>query len=207
MEKEEDLSKEEKSCRDMCGAVNFSEKKASPGMSIVMSRWIGLQGTSRIVREHGKEVSARLPDRMLQQMKTFGDALPAAREAEIAARFDVCEMREIRDGGIWRALWEMAEDQNAGLTVRLWSIPVRQETIEVCEIFGLNPYELLSGGAFLMVTGQGEALAAELEEAGIHAAVIGWITDSNDRIVLHRTSQGIKKRYLNRPGADEIEKL
>lgn len=202
-----DVSEKEKSCRDRREIVIPSEKRVSPGMSIVMSRWIGLQGTSRIVREHERKVSARLPVRMIQQMKTFGDALPAAGEAEIAARFDVCEKREIRTGGIWRALWELAEDQSVGLTVRQWSIPVRQETIEVCEIFGLNPYELLSGGAFLMVTGQGEALAAELEEAGIHAAVIGWITGSNDRIVLHRTSQGIKKRYLNRPGADEIEKL
>ncbi len=207
MEKEEDLSKEENSCRDRHGNVNCSENKVSPGMSIVMSRWIGLEGTSRIVREHRKEVSARLPVRMIQQMETFGDGLPVSAEKEIAACFDVCDMREIRAGGIWRGLWELAEDHEVGLTVQLWSIPVRQETIEVCEIFGLNPYELLSGGAFLMVTDRGEALATELEKAGIHGAVIGQITDSHDRIVLHRTSQGMKKRYLNRPGADEIEKL
>ena len=42
-----------------------------------------------------------------------------------------------------------------------------------------------------------------LEEAGIPAAFIGKITDSNDRIILN----GENCRYLNRPGADEIEKL
>ncbi|MCD8327184.1 MAG: hypothetical protein LUC90_11045 [Lachnospiraceae bacterium] len=207
MEKGNDVSGGEKVCRYMPEAGAFGIREISPGMSIVMSRWIGLQGTARIVCEHESEVAVRLPVRMIRQMMTYAEDLSLAAQTKIAERFNVCEMLEIKDGGIWRALWELAQDRGVGLTVQLWKIPVRQETVEVCEIFGLNPYELLSGGALLMVTNQGEALAEALEEAGIHGTVIGRITDSNDRIVLHHTSQGLKKRYLNRPGIDEIDKL
>ncbi|MCD7863324.1 MAG: hypothetical protein LUG61_07400 [Lachnospiraceae bacterium] len=176
-------------------------------MSIVMSKWIGLQGTACLVRERETEVTARLPVGMVREMAAYGDGLTVAAEQEIAARFDVCDLREIRDGGIWRTLWELGEDHDTGLTVDLHKICVKQETIETCEIFGFNPYELLSGGAVLMVTWQGEALTAALLEAGIHAAVIGFITDSHDRIVIRHTTDGVKARYLNRPGVDEIEKI
>ncbi|MCD7750338.1 MAG: hypothetical protein LUI10_01115 [Lachnospiraceae bacterium] len=185
----------------------FSGKEICPGMSIVMSKWIGLAGTARLVREHEREVSGRLPLRMIRSMAAYDEALSVDAEMKIAARFDVCDLREVREGGIWRALWELGEDHDIGLTVDLHKIPVKQETIEVCEICGKNPYELLSGGAMLMVTWQGEAFVSALTQAGVHAAVIGWITDSHDRIVIRHTTDGVKVRYLNRPGADEIEKI
>ncbi len=187
-------------CRDRLEDRYVSERKVSPGMSIVMSKWIGLTGTARIAREHEREVSGRLPARMIRGMEAYGDDLSVDAEKQAAARFDVCDLREVTEGGIWRALWEMADDHDIGLTVDLHKIPVRQETIEVCEICGLNPYELLSGGAALMVTWQGEALVEALAEAGVHAAVIGFITDSHDRIVIRHTADGVKIRYLNRPG-------
>ncbi len=167
-----------------------------------MSKWIGLMGTAGIVREHEREVSSCLPSRMIRGMAAYGDDLSVDVETETAARFDVCDLREVEEGGIWRALWELAGDYDVGLTVDLHKIPVRQETIEVCEIFGLNPYELLSGGAMLMVTWQGEALTEALTEAGVHAAVIGFITNTHDRIVIRHTADGVKVRYLNRPGGD-----
>ncbi|MCD8379041.1 MAG: hypothetical protein LUC95_01655 [Lachnospiraceae bacterium] len=183
----------------------ISEKELSPGMSIVMSKRIGLMGTARLVREHEREVSKRLPVRMIRSMTAYDEELSVDTEMEIAAHFDVCDLREVKEGGIWRALWELAEDHDVGLTVDLHKIPVKQETIEVCEIFGENPYELLSGGAMLMVTWQGEAVASALTQAGVHAAVIGWITDSRDKIVIRRTADGVKVRYLNRPGAAATE--
>jgi hydrogenase expression/formation protein HypE len=38
----------------------------------------------------------------------------------------------------------MAEASGVGLEIDLKKIPVRQETIEICEFFGINPYELIS---------------------------------------------------------------
>ena len=42
------------------------------------------------------------------------------------------------------ALYSLAKENKCGYEVNLRDIPVRQFTIEICELFGLNPYELES---------------------------------------------------------------
>lgn len=82
-------------------------------------------------------------------------------------------------------------------------ISILQETIEVCEHFRLNPYQMISTGSFLAVTDNGEVLADALNNQGITAAVIGHTTDNNDKILRN----GEEMRYIDRPAPDEILKL
>ena len=63
-------------------------------------------------------------------------------------------------------------------------VPIRQETIEICEIFDINPYKLNSEGAVLIGIPAGEALVQELRRMGMMAAVIGQTNAGNDRIAL-----------------------
>ncbi len=70
-------------------------------------------------------------------------------------------------------LWQLAAENGVGLVADLKRIPVRQETIEVCEYFDLNPYELMAGGSLLILTENGGELVRALETAGVPAAVIG----------------------------------
>ena len=56
------------------------------------------------------------------------------------------------DGGVLCALWKMAEASGTGLKADLRKIPIRQETIEICEKFDLDPYRLLSSGSVLLGT-------------------------------------------------------
>lgn len=82
-------------------------------------------------------------------------------------------------------------------------ISVRQETIEVCENYRLNPYQLTSTGSFLMLAADGKGLAGELRRNGIEAAVIGRTTDNNDKVIRN----GEEIRYIDRPAPDEINKI
>lgn len=65
------------------------------------------------------------------------------------------------EGGILSGLWKMAEASGVGLDVDLRRIPIRQETIEVCERLDVDPYKLESEGTVLLGTGQGDALVRE----------------------------------------------
>ncbi|MBP5733586.1 MAG: hydrogenase maturation factor, partial [Lachnospiraceae bacterium] len=88
--------------------------------------------------------------------------------------------------------------------VDLKKIPVRQETIEVCEVCGVNPYEMRSGGSLLVTAEDGEKVANALEAEGIPAVVIGKLTEGSDRIILNEE----EVRYLDRPkGADAIAEI
>ena len=102
------------------------------------------------------------------------------------------------DGAVW-----MAEASGVGLEIDLKKIPIRQETVEICNHLDLNPYELISGGSLLIAADDGYALAESLEKAGIPAAVVGRATAGNDRIVLN----GEEKRFLGPVRTDEIHKL
>ena len=74
-------------------------------------------------------------------------------------------------------------------------IPIKQETVEVCEFFGYNPYEIRSDGALLMVTSEGNALIERLAQEGVSAGVIGMIMDGNDKVILNDD----EKRFLEPP--------
>ena len=82
-------------------------------------------------------------------------------------------------------------------------IPVKQETIEICEFFELNPYELLSGGCLIMTADNGENLVMALKREGIPSVIVGRTTDRNDRVIYNED----EKRYLDRPKTDQIYKV
>ena len=90
-----------------------------------------------------------------------------------------------------------------GLDVDLKKIPVRQETIEVCELFHINPYQLTSAGCFLLAAADGEEAAERLGRQQIRAQVIGRMRNDRDKIIRN----GEEARFLDRPGSDEIWKI
>lgn len=54
-----------------------------------------------------------------------------------------------------------------------------------------------------MTADSGEHLVQALEADGIPGTVIGTVTDNNDRVVINED----EKRFLERPGWDEINKI
>ena len=80
---------------------------------------------------------------------------------------------------------------------------ILQETVEVCERYRLNPYQLSSVGSFLVVSEEADELAEKLREYGVQAEVIGRMTDNNDKII----QNGEEIRYIDRPAPDEIYKI
>ena len=170
------------------------------GQEIVVSKWIGLEGTVRLAREREKELCGRYPAKMVREAAAFDRYLSVIPEAATAIKSGVCGMHDVSRGGIFGALWELAQSAGVGLEIELKKIPLRQETVEICEFFEINPYELLSGGCLLMTTADGGALAAALMRENIPAAVIGRTTQGNDRVLYNDE----EKRYLDKPKTDQI---
>lgn len=163
----------------------FSPQNIKAGQDVVLTKWIGLEGTSIIAKEKEEVLTTRFSIGLIEEAKGFDKYLSVVKEAATAIRSGVCAMHDISSGGIFAALWEIAESADVGLQIDLKKIPVKQETIEVCEFFELNPYSLSSGGSMLMVTEKGHDLVNALQEEHINAAVIGKIMDGNDRIVMN----------------------
>ena len=109
-------------------------------------------------------------------------------------------IREIGDGGILNALWYMNEELGSGMEIDLRKIPIRQETVEILELFNVNPYYAKSDGAWLLVTQDPVSLAEACEKAGLPCALIGHLTPGPARII----KNGDSVRYLDRPQEDAL---
>ncbi len=177
--------------------------KAEPGQDIVISKWIGLEGTACLAKHNREKLLARYPAYMVEEAEGFDRFLSIIPEAATAGKSSVCAMHDASEGGIFASLWELAEGAGVGLTIDLKKLPLRQETVEVCECLGVNPYELRSGGCLIMTSRDGLGLVAALQEKQIPAVVVGKVTDSKDRILLNED----EVRYMERPKQDEIYKM
>lgn len=174
-----------------------------PGQDLVVTKWIGLEGSAIVASEKEQELKEKLPSELVETAKSFADLLSVVDDAKVAMKVGVSAMHDVTEGGIFGALWEMAEASGVGLDIDLKKIPIRQETIEICEVYDINPYLLISSGAMLIGTDHGSRLVEELTRAGIHASVIGYAVEGRDRIVRN----GDEKRFLEPPKTDELYKV
>lgn len=191
----------------VCGVGKVKEGKmvqtsgAKPGMDIVVTKWIGIEGTSIIAKEKEEELKTRFSASFIEKAKELDAYLSVLPEAQIAVKTGVSAMHDITEGGIFGALWEMGEASGIGLDIDVKKIPIRQETVEICEFYGINPYRLISSGSMLMASEDGNKLVRELEKAGISAAVIGKATEGKDRMIRKDEEE---HSFLERPKVDEL---
>ncbi len=178
-------------------------KGAKPFQDVVMSKWIGLEGTYLLAKERREELEKRYPVAIIDAAEDFEKFLSIIPEAATAIKSGVSAMHDVSEGGIFGALWQLAESSGVGLEIDMRKIPVKQETIEICEFFGLNPYYFVSGGSLLMTADNGHDLVHKLSKQGIFATVIGKTTDSNDRVVINDS----EKRFLETPQSDALHQM
>lgn len=176
---------------------------AKAGMDIVVSKWIGIEGTMIFAKEKEAELKEHFPADFVDTAIDFDRYLSVVPEAAVAVRSGVAAMHDVTEGGLFGALWEMAEASGVGLEIDLKKIPIRQETVEICEYFDVNPYGLISSGMMLMASADGNALVLALQEAGIPATVIGKATEGNDRVIIRDE----ERRFLEPPKTDELYKV
>ena len=178
---------------------------AKPGMKFIATKWIGIEGTAIIAKERSDELGAHFPQKLIEDAKALDRYISVQKDGRIAAGHGAAAMHDVTEGGIYGALWEMAEASGVGFEVDLSDIPIRQETVEICEYYGIDPYRLISSGCMLIaapseaVDDITEALAAE----GIPSSVIGSAVKGNDRIV-HYDGE---TKYIEPPSSDEFHKV
>lgn len=174
--------------------------RAVAGDDIIMTKWGGIAGTLQLVEQYREKLSERFSGAFMSSIERFSSDLSCVREAEICMEMGVSGMHDVAEGGIFGALWEMAERSHKGLYVELKKIPMKQETIEICNLLDRNPYELMSQGSLLITSKDGYHIVEKLAKEGIHAVIIGKITEGNDRLILNED----EKRFLEPARNEEL---
>lgn len=179
----------------------FTEKPV--GWDIVLTNWIGIEGTLRILRKEREALSKRFARTFLWGIDAWQEMLFARTEIELAKSHGAKYLRQVSEGGIFAALWDLAAETGTGLEIRMEQIPIRQETVELCEYCQINPYQLVSSGCILMLAKDGEKLTGIFSRQDVEAEVLGRITGGREKVIF----RGGEKRFLDRPAPDERLKL
>ena len=180
-----------------------------PGDELVVACPVALKGTSVIAKNKKDKLAERFSAGFIQNCVSLRDDYGAGSIVwKIAQEADASALYAMGEGGFLSALWKLAEASEVGLIqvknlADFRKVPIRQETIEVCEIFDLNPYKLQADGAVLIGIRGGEALVQRLRNEGFMAEVIGQTNSGNDRLLY----SGGSARYLERPAEDELQQL
>ena len=98
-------------------------------------------------------------------------------------------------------MWELSDTAGIGFEIDMPQIALKQETVEICEFYRLNPYLMTSAGSYLILTDEAEEVIRVLEEAGAWPVRLGMAADQNARVIRN----GEEIRYLDRPAPDELE--
>lgn len=180
-----------------------SKEWAASGDAIVMTKCIGISGTLALLNEKNEDYKAIFSPSYLSGIEAMKERMTAVNEGIIAIEEGVRVMHDLSRGGIYSGLWQLGEKTGKGIEVMLDNISVEQSTIELCEVYGINPYKMMSDGAMLMVTKNSDRLIRALESNGISAEMIGYLTDNNDRVLIKNE----ERRYIEPPKKDELEIL
>lgn len=182
---------------------SMKSAKDFAGMDIVLSKWVGMDGMLQAAKERADVLRKRFAPAFIRQIMSYEKEMFAGKELVIAREMGAACLQQITQGGIYAVLWKLSKECRVGLELDMKHFSILQETVEVCEYLGLNPYQLASAGSFLFVTKNGETLKEMLLREKIAASVIGRTTGGQDKII----KNGEDVRCIDRPAPDEIWKL
>ncbi|NJE84313.1 hydrogenase [Thermococcus sp. CX2] len=179
---------------------------AKPDDAIILTKWAGLEGTSIIASEREEELVKVFGREFVERAKSFISMISVVEDALTANEVGVDAMHDPTEGGITNGLHEMADAAELGFRVYAEKIPIREETLKICEFYDLNPLALISSGALMIAAPKekAEGIISALKGKGINASVIGeFLEDKDSRVIVENG----RERPLERPESDELWKI
>ena len=176
-------------------------------MDIIVTRYIGIRGTAILARESEAGLRLRYPKWLVDEAVSFDEDIDTLEKNDIAvinSLGDIIRYSSVyTEFGVFEALFQMAKTLKCGLDIEIKNIPIKQETVEVCEFTGADPYLLYSGLSNVIACDDGEAVVKALEDRGIPAFIVGISTATNDKIVINEGERG----FLPHVRKDELKRI
>ena len=104
-----------------------------PGQDLIMAGYAGLDGACGIARARRDELERRFCSAFLKQLAGSPGPSPVIWAGEHLGA-DITAYEVLGEGGVLAALWNLSGVFNAGIEFDLRRIPIRQATVEICEL-------------------------------------------------------------------------
>ncbi|MDD2446673.1 MAG: AIR synthase family protein [Tissierellia bacterium] len=181
----------------------YDYSKIKTGDKIVLTKYIGIEGTSIIAKELEDKLVEKIGKDNLDKAINMDSMLSVVKEGITAGRHNALYMHDITEGGIYGAAWEASRAINKGVIIYEDMIPIMDVTREICHILEIDPYRLISSGSMLIIIREEDFvnLQRELSNLDIKSTIIGEITDEG----IYKIKGG-EKSVVDSPGSDELYK-
>lgn len=181
---------------------------ARAGDDLFLTESAGLEGTALLAHEHGQRLIQMLGFETVTAaqllLRSPGLSVSAPARAFLATG-GVTALHDPTEGGVATAIWEMAEASSLGIEVDESSVPIRDETREICRVYDINPLGLIASGALLAAADPAhrDAILEAGRAINVPVSHIGSFQHLDSGRTL-RTRNGVEP--LPRFDADEIAK-
>ncbi|MDY0234970.1 MAG: AIR synthase family protein [Gudongella sp.] len=175
----------------------------SIGDKIVLSKWIGLEGTHILGSELRDKLKDKLTYEEIEEAISLGKYLSVVKEGLIAKEYGVKYMHDVTEGGIYGAIWETGKAIGRGIDLFEDKLPIKPITEKLCDILSIDVKKLISSGSMVMVVPEKNtsSFIDRLEKEGVFASVIGVTTEKG---IFTLTEAG--KHEIFSPATDELYK-
>ena len=156
-----------------------------PGDSIIISGWVGAEGTGIILGEGSGVVEEFLDVSMIEDGSSIGEEI-SIRERVLRCNElhhnGIKMVHDVTEGGFRAAIYECLEPLGLGAQVYSESLPVAPVTEKLADVLGFDPLYLIGSGAFLLFVDEEyvKGILEELRGFDQPASIIGRVTGSKD---------------------------
>lgn len=183
----------------------LTSNMACDGDDLIFTKTAAYGASSVLTRSFPKTVRRHLGNSLFEKAwkylpssDTVSDSLSAVK-AGIHQR-GVTAIHDVTEGGTLAGIVEMAQASKLGGVIDLESIPVSEETLEICNLFRLDPLTSLGEGSLLIASRphRSRRVIDLLRSRGTNASVIGELS-SRSRGLFGASRKGrVRIRYPKR---------
>lgn len=173
------------------------------GDDIVVTKNIATEGTYIIANDNYEFLKDKVDVKLLDEAIGYSDFVSIKKECEIAMQHNVTGMHDVTEGGLFGAVYEMMNCSMVGCIIDIDKVSISEVTKKICEVYGINPYKLISSGSVIITCKNGDKLVSELVKNGVQASVIGKATE-NKKVYYKEDEKLIE---IGEPEKDEVYKV
>ena len=175
--------------------------------AIVMVGFAGSFGAGLVAQKKSRELKERFPSFLIRNAVSEGQKSYPEKTIALLKEweddFEIVGIHPVSEGGVFKGLWNLGEECGVGFSVDLKEIPVKQECVEICNFFDINPYQLYSEGVLLILARDGDGLADKLRKNGVPAVVIGRTHPEKKRVIVNEDEE----RFLEPRKGDSLVEI
>ncbi|WP_115864955.1 AIR synthase family protein [Halorussus litoreus] len=152
---------------------------AEPGDRVLLTKGAGIEGTAILATDFREELG--LSADLLDRAESFFGDISVAPEAAVLREYATA-MHDPTEGGLLNGLVEVATASGVCLEIDRDSVPIREETAELCDVMGVDPLAIFGSGALVATVPEDaadDALAA-LAAEDIPASEVGAVAEAGE---------------------------